>query len=152
MSATSSPAATGDAPLEHLVYVSSAVHPCDASALEAILDSAVRHNQENGVTGMLLYKDGNFLQVLEGLPPAVTETFGRVAADPRHRDVTVIQREPVARREFGDWHMGFRLLADRDAPANPAFAPLVFGGFDARRLGAQPGLALELLLDFARRR
>lgn len=146
----SSPAATAD--LEHLIYVSSAVGEPDARALEAILDSAVKHNRANAVTGMLLYKEGSFLQVLEGPADAIGETFGRVERDPRHHDVTVILREPIVARSFGEWQMGFRLLGDRDAPSDPAFAPLFFGGFDASRLRARPGLALDLLVDFARRR
>lgn len=65
------------------------------------------HNSRSGVTGMLLYSDGSFFQVLKGTETAIDITFARIALDTRHQQTTCIIREPIARRAFSDWTMGF---------------------------------------------
>lgn len=135
--------------LIHLIYVSTAQRECSATELDAILAASVRNNQRLGITGMLLYANGSFLQVLEGEQAAVEETFERVSADGRHTGVFVIDRAPIAQRAFSDWSMGFRRLRTEDAAAHPAYAPFFEHGFDIRRIGARPGIAVELLTEFA---
>lgn len=74
--------------LVQLIYVSSLVSLDMESELGKILESSVRHNLENGITGMLLYSGGNFIQVLEGDQDKVGETYERILADPRHISLT----------------------------------------------------------------
>jgi len=136
--------------LKHLIYLSTAVKEFNPDILDKIMNSAVQHNTPNAVTGMLLYSQGTFLQVLEGEADAVDETYARVEKDPRHRGIIVLVDEPIATRSFDQWSMGFKRIGPEDVDANPAYAPLIQGGFDAERIGAQPGIALELLKDFSR--
>lgn len=135
--------------LEHLIYVSSATHEMEPEELDAILAAAHRNNARAGVTGMLLYAGGTFLQVLEGESHAISGIFARIARDPRHHGVIEIERARIDARSFGGWSMGFRRLDAGEAQAHPAFAPVFSQGFDAARLGIQPGLALDLLRSFA---
>lgn len=137
-------------PLEHLIYVSTARTELGSAELERIIESAVRHNTANGLTGMLLYSRGTFLQVLEGEAEALDECWQRLHADPRHHGLMEIVREPVAGRSFPGWAMGFRAVGSERMVGNPDFVPLTLNGFDAGKLGARPGLALGILLDFAR--
>lgn len=134
--------------LIHLIYLSTAREAFESAELDRILDTAARRNAPENVTGMLLYAQGSFLQVLEGEALAVDETFARVQRDPRHSGVYVIERAPVAERSFPTWTMGFRRLGAEDAARHPAYAPFFEKGFDVASLGAKPGLALELLLSF----
>jgi len=60
---------------------------------------------------MLLYSERGFFQILEGAPEDVDALMARIATDPRHRAVTVIIREPIARRSFGDWTMGYASIS-----------------------------------------
>lgn len=94
--------------LEQLIYVSTATTLLDDDVLHAILESSVRHNTPQQVTGMLLYAEGSFMQVLEGTPEAVAETMSRIREDPRHYGIVVIDTRAVARREFGDWTMALQ--------------------------------------------
>ncbi len=135
--------------LVQIIYVSAARPEASAAQLDAILEAAARHNQRQGITGMLLYAGGSFLQVLEGEEEAVDETFRRISRDARHAGIMVIQREHVAERSFSQWNMGFRRLKTEDAAAHPAYAPFFEHGFDARQIGARPGLAMEILAEFA---
>lgn len=136
--------------LFRLIYVSSARQQLSDPELDDILESAVRHNTPQGITGMLLYCDGNFMQVLEGEEAAVDETYGRICRDRRHYDIHLIEKEPIGCRDFPGWAMAFRRLARQEAASHPAYAPLIESRFDPGLVGATPGLATELLKRFCR--
>jgi len=78
-------------------------------------------NEALGLTGMLLYSGGNIIQTLEGPDEAVDSTFGTILADPRHRGVFTVVREPVTERSFPDWSMGFRNLTPEEIRGTDGF-------------------------------
>nr|WP_315204279.1 BLUF domain-containing protein [uncultured Albidiferax sp.] len=90
-----------------LVYVSSARVPLDEPALERLLQSARIRNQQDGLTGVLLYHDGNFIQYLEGPAVTVNQTYRRIARDPVHGNLIELLLEPITERSFTGWDMGF---------------------------------------------
>lgn len=93
--------------LTHVIYTSVASRPFETPELLALLDRARRHNAQVGLTGMLLYAEGNFFQVLEGQAPVIESLYARIQRDPRHAHMTRIIQEPIAQRAFADWTMGF---------------------------------------------
>ena len=93
--------------LIHCIYASAATPRLPISELTELMHAARRRNEQLDVTGMLLYTEGSFFQVLEGPAGAVDALFARIAADPRHEQVTQIIREPIMRRAFPGWSMGF---------------------------------------------
>lgn len=93
--------------LYRVIYISASKTLLDAAGIEEILMRSRRNNAKCGVTGVLLYHDGGFLQVLEGLRAPVERVFAAICADPRHHGVIKLWRGPVAVRLFGDWRMGF---------------------------------------------
>lgn len=131
-----------------LIYVSDLVNK-DETELGPILESAVRHNSADGITGMLLYSDGNFLQVLEGIPENARATYERICQDRRHRNITLLTEEEVPERQFPHWSMGFRQLSPADIARFPQYAPFFQFGFEAAAFNAKPGTALELLELFS---
>jgi hypothetical protein len=133
-----------------LIYVSSAARDLDEGDIHRLLESSVRHNEANNVTGMLLFASGNFLQVLEGDEFAVDEAMSRIQLDPRHHGIIILSKEGVTEREFSAWSMGFRGVGATDAKSWPGYAPYFEHGFSASVIGAKPGLALELLKTFAK--
>ena len=100
--------------LIHLVYASSAARPFDRPELLALLDKARDTNGRLDVTGMLLYEDGNFFQVLEGLENVVVPLFWKISADKRHRKTVKIIQEPIAERSFGAWTMAFSAITRQE--------------------------------------
>lgn len=96
-----------------IIYTSAASRLLDPGELSAILESARRNNQRLGVTGILLYANGSFLQVLEGDEPVVRELYGRIHGDARHYRVRVLRERTVPTRSFGTWSMGFVALEAR---------------------------------------
>lgn len=136
--------------LIHLIYTSAAREAeVPVSELEDILAISARNNARDGVTGMLLYAAGSFMQVLEGPERVVDGVFARVLRDPRHTGIVVIERGPIEERAFGQWSMGFRRLGRREMADHPAFAPWFEQGFAPARIQARPGLAMEILQEFA---
>jgi hypothetical protein len=93
--------------MRQVLYVSSK-HPRAEISVGNILMTSQRNNLAAGVTG-LLYTDGiRFLQVLEGDGEAVTTTFERIKADPRHHAMVMLSDREVSTREFGLWSMAHR--------------------------------------------
>ena len=104
---SSSPPQASDKPLYHLGYVSTEAAPFSQTDLIELLAVARSSNDERGVTGLLLYREGCFYQVLEGEELSVQKTFSEIEQDPRHHDVRVLFKGETESREFAEWQMGF---------------------------------------------
>ena len=92
--------------LVRLLYASRAVPSVDQDELVAILRKSKANNPEAGVTGVLCFSEGIFLQVLEGGRDAVNTLYNRIATDSRHTDVTLLCYEEIGERRFAGWSMG----------------------------------------------
>ena len=92
--------------LVSLMYASRAVPSVDQAALVAILRQSKAANPNHGITGVLCFSEGIFLQVLEGGRSAVNRLYNRIAADPRHSQVELLKYEEIAERRFAGWAMG----------------------------------------------
>jgi hypothetical protein len=136
--------------LIQLIYVSSDSRQLDSWDVAKLLESSVRHNTANDVTGMLLYYSGNFMQVLEGEEAAIDEVMSRISADDRHQDIMEISRKSISSRDFRGWSMGFHGVSSKDVKLISGYAPLFEHGFNAADIKAKPGVALELLKRFAK--
>ena len=128
-----------------LIYASIATRDFDDKELSALLATCVRNNAQLDITGLLLYSQGTFLQVLEGPDAAVDDIMARVTADPRHHQVDTLLRSDIKTRDFSQWHMGFRRVGKSDALALPRYAPFFENGFDVRQIGARPDASLEIM-------
>ena len=91
-----------------LIYISSTNDELPDFELESILESSVRHNYSHDITGLLIYSNGSFLQVIEGSEKAVEETYERIYRDSRHHNITLISRHPIHERVFPTCKMEFR--------------------------------------------
>jgi hypothetical protein len=106
----------------HLVYASTATKPFSVGELLEVLHQARKNNADIGVTGLLLYKDGAFMQVLEGEEDAVQSLYAEILRDGRHCDVRTLVAMPVGERQFPNWSMGFKNLDDEPgADAVPGY-------------------------------
>lgn len=102
----------GEAPeLEQLIYISAATHLMSNEELTALLSQAKLMNSQCGITGMLVYSNGSFLQVLEGPKEAVESTYSRIQRDPRHQHCQVLLYHPIDARLFEGWYMGFESIS-----------------------------------------
>lgn len=104
-----------------LTYLSTATEPFAESDLLNLLELSRRNNHGAGLTGMLLYADGHFIQTIEGDPDDVEATFARISGDPRHRDILVALQDDVDERVFPEWSMGFEEISEERAAEMPGF-------------------------------
>lgn len=142
-----------DQTLLELVYVSNAF-PDDFPRveLERILASARRRNAELGVTGVLLYQAGTFLQLLEGPADAVRHLYADIIHDdPRHRALVHCWEQSIVARSFPQWWMGYidggSLSEAADRAAGPAWLTRGIAGLD---LSGPESTGRRLLMSLAR--
>lgn len=95
-----------------LVYVSFATRPMSEQDLRDLLEECRTNNERLNVTGMLLYRNGFFIQALEGDEEVVEKLFAEIAKDPRHQDVLRVYKAPILVRSFPNWTMGFNHIGD----------------------------------------
>lgn len=131
-----------------LIYVSSATRAMGMDDLAALLRTSRRNNGRLEITGLLLYREGAFLQVLEGHAQDVDLIYERIRADDRHTDVTTLLRAPVEKRDFPGWAMGFRGLGALARADVPGFSPFVDKKTILKRLADKPGPASETVQRF----
>ena len=98
--------------MRRILYCSQATQDVSPEELVALLELSRRNNETAGLSGMLLYCSQSFLQVLDGEPAAITQTFGRILADPRHSNLRILMDAEVPTPMFPDWTMGFEHVDD----------------------------------------
>jgi FAD-dependent sensor of blue light len=110
MSDMASPAIEDHA-LWQLAYSSAASDGFTLTDLEEILRFAREHNARQDISGMLLFEGNSFLQVPEGEGPAIDALLERIRNDRRHSRTVLLLREPIDKRSFADWTMGYTRVA-----------------------------------------
>ena len=130
-----------------LVYVSRAHCLMASQQLSALLEQARKRNATLSLTGMLLYKDQSFIQVIEGPSDAVSMVFSSIQQDQRHTRISVISHEDVEQRSFKEWHMGFVNL-DTDDHSLDGFVDFFSNPSSINHLATQSSAALDLLKHF----
>ena len=131
--------------LVHCIYCSASAkgdfRPAD---LDTLLQECRRKNAKAGITGILLYRDGSFLQVLEGDRAVVEDLFEKITADKRHNQSRKIILEPIAERAFAAWTMGYPRISSRELAEIPGLND--FFGHGKSYLDIGEGRA-KMLLD-----
>jgi hypothetical protein len=131
-----------------LIYLSSATVPFSKQELIDLLAKSRENNSRLGVTGMLLFKEGKFLQALEGEEETVTGLYNKISLDPRHDQCMIVSRSRLAGRDFPDWSMGFQDLATADVLKVPGFSSFLDTPLNAANFASDPPWAKKLLLLF----
>lgn len=94
--------------LRALTYLSEAIRPLSRPQIDHLLARAQARNQEHGVTGVLLYTNGHFIQYIEGPAEGVATIWAIIKADPLHHRIVEHAHESIREREFAEWSMAFR--------------------------------------------
>ncbi len=94
----------------YLIYASQSVKDWSTQELAELLQQSKKNNNEKGITGMLVYSRGRFMQILEGEKNQVLSLFNRIEKDERHKSVFVVLEGNTEKRIFEKWSMGFKAL------------------------------------------
>jgi hypothetical protein len=131
-----------------LIYVSSAVRSLTDSDIQKILRASREANGKKQITGLLLFKDGNFMQVLEGDAHAVDELHKRISSDPRHTRIITLLRSPIHTRRFSDWKMGFKDIGNLTEEEKAAHSDYLDRPLSDSAYSSNPNEAFILLESF----
>lgn len=131
-----------------LIYVSTSVKLLNDEELLDILKVSRENNSSREVTGLLLYKGGNFMQVLEGPDEVVEALYEMIKTDPRHKDVFVLSREQISNRQFPAWEMAFQNLDNPEVKNEPGYSQFLQDEFIADVYRENPLRAYIMLLTF----
>ena len=140
--------------LTRLIYASVTRSEMSYAELTAVLRTAEAHNSQHGITGILCYSDGKFLQALEGDRDALNRLYNRIVRDPRHEDCTILRYGRVIARHYDDWSMKLVGLDDQPSAFRRALVMKYSGSptFDPMHLtGSQASSLLEALAHATRR-
>lgn len=130
-----------------LIYISSAARDFKVGELCAMLTDFRRNNAILGITGILLYQDLTFMQVLEGEADVVRTLFSRIAMDPRHKSVITLMDEEISERAFPEWSMAFPDHSSPGVRDLPGFNDFLQTSWRDTAL-LDPSKAMLLLLTF----
>lgn len=133
-----------------LTYASTAAQDLSKADLNELLAQCRKNNAELGITGMLLYKGGNFMQVLEGEESTVRSLYAKIGGDPRHKGEILLQQSIQEERQFPGWSMGYRDLESQEARSIPGYSEFLNTPLTGQEFSADPGRAQKLLLSFKR--
>ena len=132
----------------HLACLSCASQLFTKAQLKALLVETRETNAQLGITGMLLYKGGAFLQVLEGEKETVMNVIHKLKEDPRHKRFLILLTETTKHRLFPDWCMAIRDLTDHSLASTPGFSDFLNTPFTGDEFSADPPRCMKLLLSF----
>jgi hypothetical protein len=115
--------------LHHLIYASSATQRLNQNELLELLKNARRNNEVNGLTGMLLYRDGLYLQFFEGQRNDVSNLLNRLRNDPRHKSIRILREGTLPERLFPEWSMAYRNLIGLRSSLVPGYSERLQGSY-----------------------
>ena len=101
--------------IKQLVYASRQAVEFDGLRLVSLLYTARDRNGALGITGVLLYSNGLFVQCLEGPPENVDAIYARICLDRRHQELVVLQSIDTDERHFQTWMMGCAKVSEYQA-------------------------------------
>jgi len=134
----------------HLVYTSHAIKPFTEEELLDLLRQSRERNKKRSVSGILLYVQGKFMQVLEGKKSFVEEIYSSIQRDNRHSRVTLLLEGDSPKRIFKGWSMGFKKLSNDDFVNTSGFTDIdVF--FNENTLAERSNVLMVFLKLFYRK-
>jgi len=104
--------------IKTICYISDALEHESLNNIEKIYEKAKANNFKNNITGILIYKNQNFLQVLEGDSKTVDSTFAKIAYDARHHNIFKVINTSIEGRIFEDYNFGFTIINNKQGLSN----------------------------------
>ena len=147
----------------HIIYISTASYLMIEDELTSLLEQSRAWNLDHGITGLLIYikglfvdpssadleakLTGRFMQVLEGSKEELDYIFKNISSDKRHQDLILIENVPISQRDFESWQMGFHSYTLDEFKNSPGYFNLDdFGGKDGQKVLNNP--ALQFMKSF----
>ena len=99
-------------PLVAKTYLSQSKLDWTDEAIDQLLERSKQNNTTKGITGVMIYANSYFMQLIEGPQSAVDEPYSVIDADPGHDILSLLRKQEIESRQFSDWAMKYRDTAD----------------------------------------
>ena len=129
----------------HVIYVSSSKGIMSEEDLFNLLKYSRAENTKHNITGMLLYHDGNIMQVIEGQRHDIDQLLNNIKSDSRHKGIIILIDEPIESRFFSEWSMSYKKISGNKIVG---FSDFFSSGWYAEDNTLLAGEAIKLLLSF----
>lgn len=133
-----------------IIFGGQALTPFTRDDLEELLRKSREKNRLLKISGLMIYKDSSFIQVLEGPDQAVRDLYATIEMDFRLTTVACLSSKPVVEREFGERTLGFCNISALTQEERPDLAAFLAEVMSPDTLAKKPGRARELLEAFRR--
>ncbi|MGR7813261.1 BLUF domain-containing protein [Lacinutrix undariae] len=104
--------------IKTICYISDALEHESLDNIETLYEKAKANNFKNNITGILIYKNKNFLQVLEGEIDTVNTTYEKITYDARHHNIFKVINTTIEGRIFEDYNFGFTIIDNKQSLSN----------------------------------
>lgn len=129
--------------MKYIIYISTASMYFREETLEEMLVHFRKNNETYQITGMMLFSEGIFLQVLEGEDKVIDALVKKIKKDKRHHSVIQLDTKTIETRIFPNWLMGFHVASTEEFKGVKGFAnPADPNSFPADQQGLHPAMAL----------
>ncbi len=134
--------------MHHIIYLSRATRPLSDEELTTLLTQAREVNAQEGITGALVYGDGQFMQIIEGEEATLAMLYAKLLQDERHGQVFKFADKLIAQRSFANWSMAFRpVSAEQFAQLAGYMSPEALN-LQAPGLSATDDMLLQMMKAF----
>jgi len=137
-------------PMRQIIYLSSATYLFSKAELQVLLDHSRVNNARIGITGILLYREGNFMQLLEGEQAVIEGLYQKIARDTRHKGIICLLEGEITERSFPEWSMGYQNLSLRSESNLPGFNQFLNSPLTEAEFAQKPSQVRTLLNLFKR--
>jgi hypothetical protein len=128
-----------------VTYLSQEAQQLSSKEMLALLTKCHQNNTAKGITGMLLYGNGTFLQALEGEKALVEALMAKITTDPRHSGINVLKQETITKRHYTEWSMGFEWVTEKTLAEIPSLRNFGLGNFNAEYMRSHDEVTERLL-------
>lgn len=133
--------------LYELIYVSLATREMSLPDLAALLTECRDNNRRYNITGLLVYHNREFMQLLEGRKEDVLNLYDLIVRDERHQQVHLMWEGAIAQRSFADWRMAFLMPGEMSLDDDPAYSRFLQEGLGGQSDGAAETVGKQFLLS-----
>ncbi|TGE09523.1 BLUF domain-containing protein [Hymenobacter fodinae] len=133
--------------MHQLIYMSTATSPMTDEELQKLLEQARLNNAKYDITGLLLYHEGRFMQLLEGPADAVRRVYSYIEQDGRHTGTIKLADKDVVKRSFPSWSMAFWPVRKEDLSNVSGFLLPEHMQLPAEGLSSADALLLKIMQD-----
>jgi hypothetical protein len=133
--------------LYHIAYVSTAKDGLRYDDISGILEIANKNNKLRGVTGVLVYCNKHFFQILEGQKELVIDLYNEISTDARHDNIIKLQENEISDRNFASWSMAFKSY-NKELRTLDNFNNEQFYSYVKTKISSNNNVSLKILADF----